>query len=228
MSIINNTYKFIFVHIPKCGGTSTTFTLSALTTYNDIELGGTEFGEEMHKLYLGRYGLAKHSTGREIRGVVGHQIWQKYLTFTIVRNPYSRALSTYRYLRTHMNAYPFITDFEDFNSFVLSDEWEKEGPDRMLLPQTVWTRKWARNATSDLDFIGKLEQYDKAMKTVFDLIELNAAKRKNLAVEKRNTTEPTVETLMSSQAAERILNRYEDDFRVLRYKKEVPEDFKVA
>lgn len=227
MSIINNTYQFIFVHIPKCGGTSTTFTLSELTTFNDIELGGTEFGEQMHKLYLGRYGLAKHSTAREIRGVVGHQLWQRYLTFTIVRNPFTRALSSYRYFRTHKDTYAFIRQFEDFDSFVRSGEWEKDGPDRILLPQNNWTRKWARNAASDLDYIGKLEEYEKVMKEIFSLIDLNAAQRKSLAVEKRNTTEPATSTTISQQSVERILNRYDEDFKSLRYKRDLPPELVV-
>ena len=58
MCVVSNTYQFIFVHIPKCAGTSTTYALSPLTTFADLELGSTEYGEKLHALMGPRFGIA--------------------------------------------------------------------------------------------------------------------------------------------------------------------------
>jgi len=67
MSIINNKYKFIFVHVPKNGGTSITNFLSSYSTALDIEIGGTQIGELLQTSYIERYGISKHSTSLNLK-----------------------------------------------------------------------------------------------------------------------------------------------------------------
>ena len=138
MCIINNTYGFVFVHIPKCGGTSLTFALSHLNYYRDLEIGSTTYGEELNKIFGKRYGIWKHSQAREIRNILGQVTWSKYYTFSIVRNPYARTMSTYAYLKHHDDAYTFMKKFASFSEFLRSDEWASSGPDRMFEPQVAW------------------------------------------------------------------------------------------
>jgi hypothetical protein len=97
--IICNSRKFIFVHINKTAGTSVTDTLYPHLQWNDIILGSTPVGIALNHPYKERFGLYKHSTAREIRAVVGPEIWRDYTTFCVLRDPVDRALSLYRYLR---------------------------------------------------------------------------------------------------------------------------------
>ena len=124
--IINNTFRFVFVHIPKSAGTTITSILSKYSCYCDIELGGTALGEAVQPLFQKRFGLQKHSTYSEIRNVVGEVLLKHYFSFGFVRNPYSRAYSAYKFLdRARKDKQiPSLSDFDkfkDFSDFISSD-----------------------------------------------------------------------------------------------------------
>jgi len=84
MAIINHSFNFVFVHVPKAAGTSVTSILSKYTNYCDLEIGATEFGEYIQPAYKKRFGLAKHSPARDIRNLVGAVAWSKFFTFSFV------------------------------------------------------------------------------------------------------------------------------------------------
>ncbi|NEN90268.1 MAG: hypothetical protein F6K48_15660 [Okeania sp. SIO3H1] len=45
--IISENDKFIFIHIPKNGGTSVALSLEERLKYNDIVIGGTKYGDKL-------------------------------------------------------------------------------------------------------------------------------------------------------------------------------------
>jgi Sulfotransferase family len=143
MSIINTTFGFIFVHVPKCAGTSVTSVLSRLCTVLDIEIGGSVFGEAIQPAYQKRHGITKHSTARELRALLGEQLWLKYTSFGVVRHPLDRLLSAYRFLRQWDSPSNWMRaqmmEFQSFADFVASDIWtEDDGLDRLFRPQAFW------------------------------------------------------------------------------------------
>ena len=77
MTIINNSYKFIFGHIPKAAGTTITNQLSAYTNYCDLEIGGTCFGEKIQPAYKKRFNISKHSF--EKCGITGLNVIKIFL-----------------------------------------------------------------------------------------------------------------------------------------------------
>jgi len=224
MCVVNHTFGFIAVHIPKCAGTSTTHALAPLTTYADIELGGTEYGEALHKIMGPRFNLTKHSFASEIRAVVGVEKWVRYYTFSFVRNPYARAYSTYTYLRAHKAAYPMIRPFETFEDFVMSKAWDGPGPDRMLQPQLYWLRRGPKSDDVIVDFVGKVETYRPDLQHALKSIGLGPDKRKALPVRRLNESggrrgKPAITEAM----AERIKTRYAEDFAAFGYETSPPE-----
>ena len=96
--LIYNSKKFIFVHIQKCAGSSITQALDQFLQWNDIQSGGTLYGENIQKYYRQKFGLHKHSQAREIKRVVGDSIWSEYFVFSSVRHPCSRAVSFYTWI----------------------------------------------------------------------------------------------------------------------------------
>ena len=74
--IISNTHRAIFVHVPKTAGTSITSLLAPALRWNDLVLGGTTFGERIQAAYKERFGLFKHARARDIRQVVGEEVWK--------------------------------------------------------------------------------------------------------------------------------------------------------
>jgi hypothetical protein len=148
MTLINETYRFVFVHVPKNAGTSVAHYLSQLSTYRDIEIGATAMGEAMAPEYRQRFGLHKHSTLAEIAEVMGADVLADFRTLAVIRDPAYRVRSIYTFLRrwpgwTSLDpAYErFRSEFSGFDgvdAFVASDLFLMPGPDRMFMPQVSW------------------------------------------------------------------------------------------
>jgi len=162
--IINNTFHFIFVHVPKSAGTSLAHHLSKLSCYCDLEIGGTELGEAIQPEFSRRHGLSKHSTAMEIHAVTGDVFWKRYFTFGFVRNPYERSFSIFNFMRK-MSAqkilpYVEIDQFSTFQEFILSDYYQAEGPDRILCPQFFWLRRNFSSEELSVDYVGRVEEIE--------------------------------------------------------------------
>jgi hypothetical protein len=96
--IISHGWRYIFVHAPKTRGTSMTLALEAGAKADDIMIGDTPRAKRRRKRLAGLAPagrLWKHSTLRDIVGIVDASAMQDYFVFTIVRNPRDRMVSYY-------------------------------------------------------------------------------------------------------------------------------------
>jgi hypothetical protein len=217
MSIINSTFGFVFVHVPKTGGTSLTMALAPLNRYNDLELGGTEYGEKLQLIYAGRHGLTKHSRATEMRAVMGAEAWNGAYRFTLVRNPYTRAGSTFAYLKHFQDHNPFMKQFDNLDDFVRSEIWLQPGPDRLLDPQHLWVRDTDGGLMVDAYF--RLESFPAALRDIGDRIGLDQDRAARLRFPHANRIrrDPGELPPMAADVRERIATRYEADFRAFGY-----------
>jgi hypothetical protein len=100
--IISHGRRYIFVHAPKTGGISMKLALEARVRADDIIIGDTPKAKQRRKRLAdltpaGR--LCKHSTLRDIDGIVDVPAMQDYFVFTIGRNPWDRMVSYYHWAR---------------------------------------------------------------------------------------------------------------------------------
>lgn len=105
--IISNKRNFVFVHIPKTGGTSLTLALEGRATADDILIGDTPKAQRRHKRQQvlqapGR--LWKHSRLRDVAGLYPDDAF----IFTLVRNPWDRLVSYYHWLRDQGFDHPAV------------------------------------------------------------------------------------------------------------------------
>ena len=120
--ILSRARRYIFVHIPKTGGTALTLALEARAARDDVILSDTPKGRARRRWVRGVAAagrLWKHSTLADIRGLASDEEIAGFFTFTLVRNPWDRMVSYHRWLRGQRFAHPAValaraTDFAGF------------------------------------------------------------------------------------------------------------------
>ena len=110
--IISRGRNFIFVHIPKTGGTSMALALERRAMADDIMLGDTPKAVKRRrrvKDVQARGRLWKHATLRDIEGLVSAEEIAGAFVFTLVRNPWDRIVSYYHWLQAQGFDHPAVT-----------------------------------------------------------------------------------------------------------------------
>lgn len=134
--IISRGRSYIFVHIPKTGGTSMALALEDRAMKDDIMLGDTPKALNRRRRVKdiktsGR--LWKHAALSDIDGLVSVEEIAAMFTFTMVRNPWDRMVSYYHWLREQSFDHPAVTlakarDFAGFLSEPVTQSTQRQWP----------------------------------------------------------------------------------------------------
>jgi hypothetical protein len=121
--IISRGRRFIFVHIPKTGGTALSLALESRAMKDDILIGDTPKARARKGRLKGIQAagrLWKHSSLADIAGLVTEAEIADFFTFTLVRNPWDRMVSYYHWLRGQSFAHPAVglAKANDFSGFL--------------------------------------------------------------------------------------------------------------
>jgi hypothetical protein len=121
--ILSHGRRFIFVHIPKTGGTSLALALEAKAMKDDVLIGDTPKARQRRKRIKGMQTsgrLWKHSKLVDMYGLVDQAQIEAYFVFTIVRNPWDRMVSYYHWLRAQSFEHPAVALAQrlDFSAFL--------------------------------------------------------------------------------------------------------------
>ena len=134
--IVSRARNYVFVHIPKTGGTSLALALEGRAAKDDILIGDTPKARRRRKRQQGLKAagrLWKHASLAEIDGLVAPEELAGMFVFTIVRNPWDRMVSYYRWLREQEFDHPAVglaarLDFSAFLAHPLIAESFRAAP----------------------------------------------------------------------------------------------------
>ncbi|WP_108816219.1 sulfotransferase family 2 domain-containing protein [Loktanella sp. Alg231-35] len=120
--IISPKRQFVFVHIPKTGGTSLALALEDRAAADDILIGDTPKARRRRgrlKTLKAPGRLWKHSTLRDVEGLFDPGVF----VVTLVRNPWDRMVSYYHWLRVQSFDHPAVrlARQHDFAAFLRQD-----------------------------------------------------------------------------------------------------------
>ena len=188
-------HKTIFVHIPKNAGTSI-------------------------KIFFGMKGpkdmlpLSQHDTIKDIKEKIPNK-YKEYKKFTIVRNPYSRMISWFFYLKKKTNPTNFITgevnkeqlEFKknvDFKQWVKSDfKYFNVYSRDLLMPQY----NWVDETVTVLKFENLKEELEKFFKYKINIPHNNATNHEKYI------------NYYDQESLDIVYDKYKKDFEKFNYKK---------
>jgi hypothetical protein len=121
--ILSRGRGYLFLHIPKTGGTALTLALEARAMKDDVIVADTPKGRARaarQKALATAGRLWKHSTLADLGGLVGPEDIDRLFILTLVRNPWDRMVSYYHWLKVQRFDHPAVglAKASDFSTFL--------------------------------------------------------------------------------------------------------------
>ena len=213
--MISHAHRYIFVHIPKCGGTSIEFALLKNEGVNPRDSG--KISKDLKEKFRIWYKYEGEYTQHRKIDKFKNDSEKKYFTFTFIRNPYERFLSSYFYLQKSYKKrglqerlVNFKKKFPTFNDFVKGEHstYFYPGHEDLQIDYVLNASKYKM-----INFIGRCED----MQTDFDYI-CKKLKFKNLKLPHRNPTKHKHYTeYYDNETREIVAEKYAKDIEYFGY-----------
>lgn len=117
--MIDHKNKLIFIHIPKCAGSTIERIFGTYPfKWDEVDYDKLVGWDKETNIHL------QHATCQEIvdNNYIDKNIWDEYTKFTVIRNPWSRVISDYHFMKKQ-----WMNDKERINNAPLKDYLNNDG-----------------------------------------------------------------------------------------------------
>tara|TARA_R110002051_G_C8741545_1_gene499149 strand:+ start:480 stop:1115 length:636 start_codon:yes stop_codon:yes gene_type:complete len=161
--MISKNKKIIFVHIPKTGGSSIEKCLHGVFDETIVINGDDSIVKgNIKNLYENSYNSFKHSTIMELKNHYKDENFNEFHKFAVIRNPWDRLLSLYRWTSKGETRYDKKQFLNYFNGVKEIDEYNK---------RALWTiNRYVCNEKDDI-MVDTLLDFENLNN---DFVELNS------------------------------------------------------
>ena len=167
--MILHQHKLIFIHIPKCAGSSIRDHF-----FNKPSLDWKEANYELLYGWCPKRRIhLQHATSKQLleSGLISKKTWNEYFKFTIVRNPFDRAYSDYLWIQKDRNIQGSFEDYilkqGQFKKFLVRNDNMSYRGDH-LFEQTSFFD--VEEGPYKMDFVGRFECLEDVVKKVSNKI----------------------------------------------------------
>lgn len=207
-NMISHLHKCIFVHIPKTGGTSVEDLIwPQISERSAQDLWMGKIDQHSNKYQTG--GL-QHLLARQIQLEVGHEVFDSYFKFTMVRNPWDRLVSQYAHMskRKGLRNYIGMKEGDPLKRYL-----ELIGKRRHVQwePQTSFILSPQGHRL--VDFIGRFENFNESVMDVLTHLGLGTC---SIPHAKRGERGP-YQSYYDLEAQEIVADRYAADIELFGY-----------
>jgi hypothetical protein len=198
--MISHKLKCIFIHIPRCAGTSVELALDARDWW----------------LYTPQ---EKHLSASEAK-IRYADFWDDYFKFSFVRNPWDLEVSWYCWKATKLktklkNMMPFEDYIEDVevNTSAKVSEFMRDRSREHLWSDHGSCSKWlAVDGELGVDFVGRVENYDSDLQVVLSTLDTSPR-----VTTHENRSKGVVGAYYSLRTRDTVARRYADDLTQFGY-----------
>ncbi len=205
--MISHRHRCIFVHIPKTGGTSIEDAIwEKPRRTEDLWMG---FVSPTHNKY--QTGGLQHLLARHIRMEIGEDIFRSYFKFAIIRNPWDKAISQWRYLsqrpdlRDYLGVPADVTLAQYLDAIAASDHVQ-------VMPQADFV--YDSDGQKMVDMLGRFETLEADAEAIFTRIGLPGARLPHVTKSER---EANHRTYYDAATRARVAELYARDIELFGY-----------
>ena len=208
--MISYDLRCIFIHIPKCGGTS----IENVIWPHPEDLTEANLWMGFTSKYRNKYqtGGLQHLLASQVRLEVGLDIFNSFYKFTIVRNPWNRTVSQFAYMQSRPDLMDFIgmqpkTEFKTYLGLIQKKQHVQ------WMPQTDFILD--KDGTLLVDRIGYLESIEKDSSEIFDIIGAYAERSKIFHANR--SQRKSLDHYYDQESIEIVSEIYSRDINYLKY-----------
>ncbi len=217
--MIDHTREAIYFHIGKTAGSSIEKLLINEARDASVVNRTILYGyDDEEGIFL------QHASAEMIRRLVGATVFEQYFKFTIVRNPFTRALSVYHYLiDQHKQQFGSFRGYVEALPGLVADQRLQKGSHHA--PQTLYTHI---DGDYICDYVGKFEDLPQSIIPVQIQLNIDTALKKHNAYRSINWSRKSVASYYTDSMIKIMREVYADDFFYFDYStnpKDVPFSF---